>query len=85
VKTLALGNPEITLNDLAEMAGQEAVIVTRHDKPVFALVPVEAEDIATWQLGENPQFLALLQRAWDRARREGWVTLAEARQRLLNG
>ena len=84
MKTLALGIQELSLSDLAEFAGQEAVIVTRHDRPIFAIVPIEPEDVGTWQLGENPQFLLLMQRASERAKREGVVTLEEARRRLLS-
>jgi antitoxin (DNA-binding transcriptional repressor) of toxin-antitoxin stability system len=84
MKTLAFGSGDMQLRDLAELAGQEAVIVTRHNRPLFAVIPVAPEDVETWQLGENPQFLLLMQRAWDRAAQEGFVTMEDARRRLLH-
>jgi hypothetical protein len=58
MKTLAFGSGEMQLRDLVELRGQEAVIVTRQNRPIFAVIPVNPEDVETWQLGENPQFLA---------------------------
>ena len=73
-----------SLEKLIEMAKQGAVIITRDDKPAFAFVPVDQEDIQTWQLGENPEFLELMRQSWDRLHAEGGVSLAEARRRLLD-
>jgi len=43
----------------------------------------ELENLQSWQLGENPQFLELMRRSWQRLHAEGTVSLAEARRRLL--
>ena len=40
------------------------------------------ENLQTWQLGENPQFLELMRRSWQRLHAEGAVSLAEVRRRL---
>lgn len=53
------------------------------DTPALALVPVNDEDRETWSLGQNPEFLAVLQRSWDRLHAEGPVPLAEAWRRLV--
>ena len=83
MRTIALGAKDMSLSELEKIAGYEPVIVTRFDKPVFAMIPVNAADIETWQLGDNPRFLELMERAWERAKTEGVMTLAEARERLL--
>ncbi len=83
MKTLSLEADNPTLTALIEMAADGAVIITVDNKPVCAVMPVDEADLQTWQLGENPQFLAMMQRSWERLHQEGAVPLAEARQRLL--
>ncbi len=53
------------------------------DTPEFARASVNDDDLETWSLGENPEFLAVLQRSWDRMHAEGPIPLAEARRCLL--
>ena len=83
MKTLSLEANHPLLKTLVEMTTDDVVIVTSGDKPVYAVIPVDEEDLQTWQLGENPDFLAIMQHSWERLQREGTVSLAEARQRLL--
>ena len=73
-----------SLENLIEMAKHGTVIITENNKPVFAFVSVDQDDIQTWQLGENTEFLELMQHSRDRLRAEGGVSLAEARRRLLD-
>ncbi len=72
-----------TLEKLIEMAKQGTVIITQDNKPAFAFVSVDLDDLQTWQLIENTEFLELMQHSWDRLRVEKGVSLTEARQRLL--
>jgi hypothetical protein len=81
--TLAREKDNPSLERLIELAAQGTVIITQDDKPVFAFVSVNKEDLQSWRLGENPEFLELMQHSWDRLRTEGGVSLAEARRRLL--
>jgi antitoxin (DNA-binding transcriptional repressor) of toxin-antitoxin stability system len=81
--TIARETNNISLDKLIDLATQGPVIITQGDKPVFAFVPVDEEDLQTWRLGERPEFLELMQRSWDRLHTEGGVSLAEARKRLL--
>ena len=83
MKTLSLESKDVSLDTLIEMAARGTVIITQGSRPLFAVVPVDQEDLQTWQLGENPEFLALMRRSWKRLHTEGPVSLAEARQRLL--
>ena len=72
-----------SLQSLVKMASKEPVIITQSEKPAFVLMPLDADDLETWSLGENPDFLALMEQSWSRLRSEGGVPLAEARRRLL--
>jgi hypothetical protein len=75
---------EEQLSQELEMAAKGTVIITQDNKPVFAFVSVNEEDLQTWQLGENPEFLEIMRYSWDRLKVEGGVSLAEAKRRLLN-
>ena len=83
MKTLSIESKDISLDALAKMTRRGTVIVTQNDQPLFAVIPVDQEDLQTWQLGENPEFLAIMQRSWERLHAEGVISLTEARQRLL--
>jgi antitoxin (DNA-binding transcriptional repressor) of toxin-antitoxin stability system len=83
MKILAVEKDSLSLDVLFDMASEGTVVITRDNKPVFALVAVDEKDLQTWQLGQNQDFLALMRRSWDRLHAEGGVSLAEARQRLL--
>ena len=83
MKMLTIERDDLSIDVLFDMASEGTVLITRDNKPVFALVAVDEEDLQTWQLGQNQGFLALMQRSWNRLHTEGGVPLAEARQRLL--
>jgi hypothetical protein len=82
--TVSLEKDKISLQTLAQLAQQEVVIVTKDDKPVFAFMPVSEDDVQTWQLGQNPEFLSLMEHSWQRAQSEGTMSLDEARRQLLS-
>ncbi|HEU5100765.1 MAG TPA: hypothetical protein VFU22_17170 [Roseiflexaceae bacterium] len=81
--TVARERDNSSLEKLIEMANEGAVIITQDNKPAFAFVAIDQNDIATWKLGENVDFLELMQYSWQRMQSEGGVSLAEARRRLL--
>lgn len=83
MKTLALERNNLSVAMLVEMTTDGTIIITQDNKPICAVVRLNEEDLQTWQLGENPEFLALMQHSWERLQREGPVSLAQARQRLL--
>jgi antitoxin (DNA-binding transcriptional repressor) of toxin-antitoxin stability system len=82
--TVSCDTDNPSLEKLIEMASEGAVIITQNNKPVFAFVPIDQDDIATWKLGENAAFLELMQHSWQRMHSEGGISLAEARRQLLN-
>jgi len=83
MKMLAIERDKPSLDSLIDMASEEVVILTRDGRPVFAFIAVDEEDVQTWQLGQNQDFLALMRQSWDRLHAEGGIALAQARQRLL--
>jgi antitoxin (DNA-binding transcriptional repressor) of toxin-antitoxin stability system len=81
--TIAREQNNISLEKLIEMAAEGIVIITEDNKPAFAFVPVDEEDLQTWRLGENAKFLELMRHSWDRLEAEGGISLEEAKRRLL--
>jgi hypothetical protein len=83
MKTLSVERNNPSLAALVEMIADGTIIITRGNRPICAIMPLNEEDLQTWELGENPEFLALMQHSWQRLDTEGGVSLAEARRRLL--
>ncbi len=80
MKTVELS--DLTLKELARMT-QVGAVVVMHDKvPVYAVIPLDEADYEAWALSENPDFMAVIERARERFRREGGVPLDEVRRRL---
>jgi prevent-host-death family protein len=64
VKVVALEDAQASLSDYARKNRRHAVIVTRHGKPVSALVPLEpGADLERLSLATNPRFRAILARS----------------------
>jgi hypothetical protein len=80
--TISLEKENPTLDALVKMAADGTIIVTYGNR-VFAFMPVDEEDVQSWRLGENPEFLALMRHSWERMQAEGSVPLEETRRRLL--
>lgn len=58
------------------------MIVTRHGKPVAAVVPIEDTDLETLSLGTNPYFLALIAESRRRCALGQGISTEEMRARL---
>ena len=82
MKTIELSRATSPLSRYASAAAREPVVITRAGNPVAAVVPLNDEDLETLSLSTNPDFIALIQRSRERARREGTITSAELRRRL---
>ncbi len=82
MKRIALEKTELTVQQLVRMAETEPVVLTRAGVPVVGMVGMKEADREIWSLGDNPEFLSLIERSRARGRREGGITLAEARQQL---
>ena len=82
MKTLDIAHATDSLSKYARGVRKEPVIVTRKGKPVAALMPIENADEETVTLSTHPQFLALIERARSRRKREGGIPSKELRRRL---
>jgi hypothetical protein len=82
MRRIAIERCDLSIQELAKIAGTEPVILTRQEKPVLGIVGVDEAEVEAWSLGSNPDFLALMERFRDRGRREGGMPLAEVRRRL---
>ena len=82
MKRVAIEKSDLTLEQLAQIAESEPVVLTRKGVPVLGVVGVEEADVEVWSLGSNPDFLAMIERFRERGRREGGLSLAEVRRPL---
>src|SRR5262245_52717619 len=82
MKRVAIEKSDLTLEQLAQLAKSEPVVLTRKGIPVLGVVGIEEADVEAWSLGSNPEFLAMIERFRERGRREGGFPLAEVRRQL---
>lgn len=81
MKTLEMTKATAPLAEYAENV-KEPVILTRHGKPVAALVSLEDVDTETVTLSSNPKFMALIERSRKHRKVKGGISSAEMRKRL---
>jgi antitoxin (DNA-binding transcriptional repressor) of toxin-antitoxin stability system len=61
----------------------ETWVLTRHGKPVAAVVPIrQGVDAETFSLSHHPDFIDIVNRSWSSYKAKGGVSSAEARRRL---
>jgi prevent-host-death family protein len=82
VRSIDIAKATGQLREYAENVCKDAVIVTRHGKPIAAVVGVEDFDYESLSLSTNPQFIELIARSRARLEREGGISTAEVRRRL---
>ncbi len=69
---------------LERVARGEEIVITRHDKPVARIVPVERQNLAEVQMAVA-QLKALRTKIQDRTRQEKALTDAEVRSAIAEG
>jgi 6-phosphogluconolactonase (cycloisomerase 2 family) len=79
---VAIESQELTLSELIKLAKKSPVFITEKGKTRYALVAVDEGDVEAYALGSNEAFIAYLQAARERARREGTISIDEMRRRL---
>ena len=82
MKRMELTKATSSLAGYAASVRKDAMIFTRHGKPVAALVSLENTDWETIRLSTHPQFMEIVKRSRACHRREGGLTEAEVRRRL---
>jgi antitoxin (DNA-binding transcriptional repressor) of toxin-antitoxin stability system len=63
MKTIAIGDATKSLAEYAGKLGKDIVVVTKHNKPVAAIVPLKATDRESIALSMHPEFLKLIARS----------------------
>jgi hypothetical protein len=82
MKRIAIESCTLSVQELANIAETEPVVLTREGNPVLGIVGVDEAEVEAWSLGSNPDFLAMMERFRARGRREGGMPLGEVRRRL---
>ena len=82
MKTLEMTKATAPLAEYAENITKEPVILTKHGKPVSALVSLEDVDTETVKLSSNPKFMALIERSRAQRKSKGGISSAEMRKRF---
>jgi antitoxin (DNA-binding transcriptional repressor) of toxin-antitoxin stability system len=60
----------------------ETVVLTRHGKPVAAVIPMKGVDAETLRLSTSPKFLNLLRRSFRQLDAGQTLSLAEMKRRM---
>ena len=82
MKRIAMEGCNLSIQELARIAENEPVVLTREGTPVLGVIGIDEAEVEAWSLGSNPDFLAMIERFRERGRREGGISLAEVRRRL---
>jgi antitoxin (DNA-binding transcriptional repressor) of toxin-antitoxin stability system len=79
VKTIKLSTASRTLAEYAAELSDEIVLLTKHDQPVAAIVPLKGVDRESIALSAHPEFLRIIARSRAQVRRGQTISLAEMR------
>ena len=82
MKRIATESCNLSVQEPANIAETESVILTREGNPVPGIAGVDEAEVEAWSLGSNPDFLAMMERFRERRRREEDMPLGEVRRRL---
>jgi antitoxin (DNA-binding transcriptional repressor) of toxin-antitoxin stability system len=77
VKTIKLSHASRPLAEYATKLSEEIVVVTEHNRPVAAIVPLRGVDRELIALSAHPAFLKIIARSRAEFRRSQTISLAE--------
>jgi hypothetical protein len=80
VNKVELEKTTLTVPDLAELAKQGPVILTRNGKPLVAVKDLSGSDWESVSLANDPRFLALIAESRRSYRQDGGISLDEIRR-----
>ena len=82
MKSVKLTEVTGSLSDYARKGLREPVVVTKHGKPVVAVMPLtEHDDWESVSLSTNPRFMEIINRSRASARAKGSLSLEEVRRK----
>ena len=84
MKRIEVAEATRPLEQYAREIGKEPLVLTIEGQPVAALVSLENTDAETLSLSSDVDFQALIAESRLRLRREGGISAAEMRRRLVH-
>ena len=85
MKTIKLSQASKPLAEYAANLRGEIVVLTEHDKPVAAIVPLKSSDHESLALSGHPEFLELIARSRAEFQQGRKLSLGEMKQVFLTG
>jgi len=83
--TVSVQNSSINLVELVELARKDFVVLRHKGKTFFALIHLDEGDLEVLSLSQNPDFMAMLDKARARYDKRGGLSLNEVKQRFGKG
>ena len=83
MKTIEIANATASLSDYARKTPRETLVVTRHGKPLAALLPLKKTDWESISLSSNPEFLEIVERSRASHRAGRAISASQMRRRLV--
>ena len=82
MKLLAIEKTKKSIAQIAQMAKNGPVILTRRGKPMVAVKDLSGKDWESISLASNPEFMAIIEESRSSFRREGGIGIDEVRTQL---
>ena len=82
MKIVPVEQTQMTLPELAEMAMNGPVILTRKGKPILSVKDLSGSDWESISLANNPQFLAVIEESRHSFREKGGIGLDDLSKEL---
>jgi|SRR5581483_1948508 len=82
MKVIAVEDTTLSLSDLAKLAAEGPVILTRQGKPLVAIKDLSGSDWESVALVNNPRFIALIDESRQQYREQGGTSLEDLRKEL---
>jgi PHD/YefM family antitoxin component YafN of YafNO toxin-antitoxin module len=82
MQVISLEKTRLSVKQLAELAENEPVILTRNGEPVAAIRDMSGSDWESVSLAQNPRFVALIEESRRSYKERGGVSLNDLRKEL---
>ena len=83
MKTIEIGEATSPLADYIEGVQSERLVITDKGTPTAVILPLAGMDLESLSLSTNPDFIALIEHSRTRSRKEGGISSAKMRRRVL--
>jgi hypothetical protein len=82
MKVVPLEETTLTMSELAALAKEGLVIVTRNGQPMLAVKDVSGSDWESISLASNPRFMAIIEESRRSYREQGGISLPDLQREL---